>query len=62
VHVVTAGAGLIRLDGFSRPLARGDYFFLPAAARGARLATKSRLEVVECLPPSAGTAVSTVNE
>jgi mannose-6-phosphate isomerase len=53
VHVVTGGAGLIRLDGFSRQLARGDYFFLPAAARGARLVTERRLEVVECLPPTA---------
>ena len=53
VHVVTGGAGLIRLDGLSRQLARGDYFFLPAAARGARLVTERRLEVVECLPPAA---------
>ncbi len=50
VHVVTGGSGRIRHDGFSRPLARGDYFFLPAAARGARL--EGRLEVVECLPPA----------
>jgi mannose-6-phosphate isomerase len=53
VHVVTDGTGLIRQDGFSRSLGRGDYFFLPAAARGARLSTERRLEVVECLPPAA---------
>ena len=53
VHVVTGGSGLIRSDGFSRQLARGDYFFLPAAARGAKLVTERRLEVVECLPPAA---------
>ncbi len=51
VHVVTGGAGLIRCGGFSRPLRRGDYFFLPVAARGARLTADSGLEVVECLPP-----------
>lgn len=54
VHVVTGGAGTVGQDGFSRELGRGDYFFLPAAARGARLATAGRLEVVECLPPAEG--------
>jgi len=56
VHVVTGGAGLIRLGEFSRALSRGHYFFLPAAARGARLVTADRLEVVECLPPAADSA------
>jgi mannose-6-phosphate isomerase len=51
VHVVTAGAGAVRLGDYSRKLSRGDYFFLPAAARGAELAGEDRLEVVECLPP-----------
>ena len=54
VHVVTAGEGRVRLGGFSRPLRRGDYFFLPAAARGALLSSESGLEVVECLPPAPG--------
>ncbi|OHD69492.1 MAG: hypothetical protein A2V99_00280 [Spirochaetes bacterium RBG_16_67_19] len=48
VRVVTGGAGTIRMEGFSRALSRGDYFFLPAAARGALLATEGKLEVVEC--------------
>ena len=56
VHVVTEGAGAIRLEGYARRLRRGDYFFLPAAARGASLDTEGRLEVVECLPPEAGAA------
>jgi mannose-6-phosphate isomerase len=51
VHVVTGGEGSIRLGGFTRALSRGNYFFLPAAARGARLATEGKLEVVGCLPP-----------
>lgn len=52
VHVVTGGAGTIRMEGFSRALSRGDYFFLPAAAQGALLATEGKLEIVECLPPA----------
>jgi mannose-6-phosphate isomerase len=51
VHVVTAGAGAVRLGDFSRKLSRGDYFFLPASARGAVLSSEEKLEVVECLPP-----------
>jgi mannose-6-phosphate isomerase class I len=52
VHVVTSGAGAVRQGDFSRQLSRGDYFFLPAAARGAVLGSEDRLEVVECLPPA----------
>jgi mannose-6-phosphate isomerase len=56
VHVITGGTGSIRLGTYERALRRGDYFFLPAAARGAELATEERLEVVECLPPEVGAA------
>jgi mannose-6-phosphate isomerase class I len=51
VYVVTAGEGTLRKSGYSRPVQKGDYFFLPACATDLTLATGSSLEVVECLPP-----------
>jgi mannose-6-phosphate isomerase len=51
VYVVTDGAGKIQRSGYSRPVHRGDYFFLPACVTDLSLATDSSLEVIECLPP-----------
>jgi mannose-6-phosphate isomerase len=51
VCVVTAGSGRLETEGFSGDIAKGSYFFLPAAAGGALLSSESGMEVVECLPP-----------
>jgi mannose-6-phosphate isomerase len=51
VYVVTGGAGTLEQSGYSRPVRRGDYFFLPACVTDLSLVTDSSLEVVECLPP-----------
>jgi mannose-6-phosphate isomerase len=52
VFVVTEGEGSIESPVGSRGLRTGDYFFLPACARGVSLSAASALEVVECLPPA----------
>jgi mannose-6-phosphate isomerase len=51
VYVVTGGEGTLERSGYSRPMHRGDYFFLPACVTDLSLAGGSNLEVVECLPP-----------
>ncbi len=51
VCVVTAGAGRVETERFSAGIAKGSYFFLPAAAGAALVSSESGLEVVECLPP-----------
>jgi mannose-6-phosphate isomerase len=51
VLVVTEGEGTLEGAAAPRPIRKGSYFFQPADAGGVRLATNSRLTVVECLPP-----------
>jgi len=56
IYVVTKGIGeLLDDDGsYSRPLKKGDYFFLPHAAKGKFAITSHNtggIEVYECLPP-----------
>lgn len=52
IYVVTKGEGEIFSEEFSRPLKKGDYFFLPACAKGQyRLASQREMQTVQCLPP-----------
>lgn len=52
VYVVTDGEGEIVCGEQSRPLKKGDYFFLPYAAAGKALVhTGTALQFVTCLPP-----------
>jgi mannose-6-phosphate isomerase len=53
VCVVTSGAGRIETEGVARGVAKGSYFFLPAAAARPLLASESGMELIECLPPRA---------
>jgi len=56
IYVVTKGAGELagESEGYSRPLKKGDYFFLPHAAKG-KFSVASHdtggIEVYECMPP-----------
>lgn len=49
VWAVVEGEGEIRGDGFRRKLAKGDYWFMPYAARG-KFTVAGTLTVIECLP------------
>ena len=49
VFAVVDGGGEIRGDGFSRILGKGDYWFMPYAARG-RFTVSGDMTVIECLP------------
>ena len=56
IYVVTGGEGELFGEGYSRPLKKGDYFFLPVAANGKfQIKSSSGIEVYECLPPDATT-------
>ena len=52
-YVVTDGEGEIVMDdGFSAPLKKGEYFFLPAAIKDkCTVKSNSSLELIECVPP-----------
>ncbi|WP_455382042.1 class I mannose-6-phosphate isomerase [Salinispira pacifica] len=52
VYVVTGGEGAVSAGSSGRRIAKGSYFFLPAAAAGTEVTTESRIELVECLPPA----------
>ena len=53
VVIVTEGSGVLRTEGGDRPVRKGDYFFIPHAARGlCGLETAGELEAVECIPPA----------
>ena len=49
VFAVVDGGGEIRGDGFSRILGKGDYWFMPHAARG-KFTVSGTMTVIECLP------------
>ena len=49
VFAVVDGGGEIAGDGFSRILGKGDYWFMPYAARG-RFTVSGDMTVIECLP------------
>lgn len=52
VYVVTEGVGEVLYGEQSKKLKKGDYFFLPYAAKAkAVLQTDDKLQVVVCLPP-----------
>lgn len=52
IYVVTKGEGEVFSEEFSRPLKKGDYFFLPACANGDyRLRSQGEMQTVQCLPP-----------
>ena len=51
IFVVVSGQGELRAETRARPIKRGDYFFLPAAAKPPVVAAGNELVIVECLPP-----------
>jgi mannose-6-phosphate isomerase len=51
VYVITSGKGSLVSVGGERPIAKGSYFFLPAAAPQTIIRTAEEMEVVECRPP-----------
>jgi mannose-6-phosphate isomerase len=53
VYVVTKGEGELASAAGRSFLKKGMYFFVPFGATEAKVFTKSGLELVECLPPSA---------
>lgn len=54
VYVVTDGEGAILWGDQKRPLKKGDYFFLPHAARKTvSVSTLNKMQMVVCLPPEA---------
>ncbi len=53
VYVITKGEGELVSPAGRTFLKKGMYFFVPFAAKDVTVSTKSRLEMVECLPPSA---------
>jgi mannose-6-phosphate isomerase len=52
VYVVTSGTGSLLHGDSERPIAKGSYFFLPAAAAQTVIRTNKEMEIVESLPPS----------
>jgi mannose-6-phosphate isomerase len=59
VYIVTDGnGGLAGENNYSRPLKKGDYFFLPFAARGKfTIRTEKGLTLIECISGKRETAV-----
>ena len=52
VYIVTDGNGKLIMDGYEQPVAKGDYFFLPACISGLCRA-EGTLEMFQCLPSDA---------
>ena len=51
VYIVTEGTGVVKNGSFQQELQKGDYFFLPFAAKGScSVAAEGEIELVECLP------------
>ena len=51
VWIITEGAGILEKDACRQPVKKGDYFFLPFAAKDkSRVSTESGIELIECLP------------
>lgn len=48
VYCAVDGAGEICGEQYSRPIQKGDYFFLPAAAAGKYEIKGEKLSIVEC--------------
>ena len=52
VYVVTEGTGEVICGEYRRTVKKGDYFFLPYAAKeGTYMQTKEEVQVIACLPP-----------
>lgn len=52
IYVVTSGDGELIGDGYSRKIKKGDYFFMPFAAKDSfKLKSGGEMQVVQCLPP-----------
>ncbi|MEE1224552.1 MAG: class I mannose-6-phosphate isomerase [Clostridia bacterium] len=47
VYIVTDGKGKIMGDNYEKPIAKGDYFFMPYSLMG-KFAVEGSIEVVEC--------------
>lgn len=47
VYIVTSGEGTVAGDGYSKAIAKGDYFFMPACCMG-KFTLTGNMEVVEC--------------
>lgn len=56
VFLVTRGSGeLVGPDGYTKPIRKGDYFFLPYCAAGnVTVRTKTEVQLAEVLPPAEG--------
>ncbi len=54
VFAVVDGGGMIAGEGYERALKKGDYWFMPFAARG-KFTVSGDLTVIECLPSKRGT-------
>lgn len=52
VYIVTDGNGKLIMDGYEQPVAKGDYFFLPACISG-QCRAEGTLEMFQCLPSDA---------
>lgn len=53
IYIVTGGNGTVTSSGYRREIKKGDYFFLPYAAKEkCDINTESRIEIVQCLPHS----------
>ena len=50
IFVVAEGKGVLRQGGSSREIKRGDYFFLPLAAKDVVAETGTSLQIIECQP------------
>jgi mannose-6-phosphate isomerase len=53
VCIITEGTGILEKEAFQQIIKKGDYFFLPFAAKNkCRIKTESGIVFVECLPPN----------
>jgi len=50
IFIVTNGSGVIVGDGYERPIAKGDYFFLPVKANGMFSVKSNDIEIYESMP------------
>jgi mannose-6-phosphate isomerase len=51
VYIITEGAGILENEAYRQPVKKGEYFFLPFAAKGkCIIKTDHEIELIECLP------------
>lgn len=50
VYIITEGEGILEGEAYGQPVKKGDYFFLPFAAKGKfSIKTECGIELIECL-------------